>query len=106
MLGDSKHYARPVVGEKGLNRWRKRMQERMRLRRKGPVGSGMLTSQSPAIINPVSSPESIELFSVSDYKGDYQQVNLTDDGEDELTAGSSLTRGKRSEEGKRSKSPK
>lgn len=78
----------------------------MRLRRKGPVGSGMLTSQSPAIINPVSSPESIELFSVSDYKGDYQQVNLTDDGEDELTAGSSLTRGKRSEEGKRSKSPK
>lgn len=75
----------------------------MRLRRKGPVGSGMLTSQSPAIINPVSSPESIELFSVSDYKGDYQQVDLTDD---ELTAESSLTRGQKSEEGKRSKSAK
>jgi hypothetical protein len=66
----------------------------------------MLTSQSPAIINPVSSPENIELFSVSDYKGDYRKVDLTDDGEDELTAGSSLTRGQRSEEGKRSKSSK
>lgn len=88
MLGDSKHYVRPAKGERGLNRW----QERMRLRRRKSVDtSGMPTHQQSAIMDPTSSQESIELFSVPTTKGGYQQVNLMDDRDEELTSGVGLT---------------
>lgn len=67
--------------ERGLNTWR----EKMRLRRKKKKASetGMSTAQSPALMIPAVSSESVELFSMPKRnRQGYEQVDLLSD-EDE-----------------------
>jgi hypothetical protein len=63
----------------------------MRLRRKKAVDAGVTTQQSSAMMEPTSSQESVELFTAPTRKGGYQQVDLMDDQETEITSGSGLS---------------